>query len=581
MRLLDLNKVIIILFFGLFFFQSSYSDDAVDIWKKNSQDKSINSKNSQPDKKINENKIDFKKTNSNFKNIEIDNTLSKSTLEVKLYGIFDPDQNNFDLNMWASSESKEIKKTLLRISKLNLSKTAENILINTLFSYSYLPKGMSDEEFLEIKIGWLIKNKKDDLLENFLNKNPEFHNKKKVIQYLVDKNISNANLKDGCKKMNFVSKEIKDSYLEKFKIYCLIFNKKNNQAQLLYDILKEQGKSDKFFDDKVNYLLGVTEKTTNKINDKNLLNFYLSSVTNANFQYEPDEKTKKSIWKYLNSANLIKVEDIEDKQKIRSLEEAANNNSLDKRKIFEIYKQIKFDINNLINAEEVYKNFDNIESRALIYQKFLISEKIESKLDLLFLLKDLFKKDKLSNIYSEFLSETLKNFASDEIPKSYKEVVERNIIIKKDTVLGKIKYNDKILHKSRVVRHFTESEIPLKKTQKDLNNVYKKIKRNKNYFFSAKDLVLVEALKFDGVIIPNDINIEEISKKYPVPSNLLRLVKNDEVGFLALKIVEIIGEDEVSNLDSETIYFITNLLNRLKLIKLRNEILISALPQRT
>ena len=68
--------------------------------------------------------------------------------------------------------------------------------------------------------------------------------------------------------MGFVSKEIKDSYLEKFKIYCLIFNKKNNQAQLLYDILKEQGKSDKFFDDKINYLLGVSEKTTNKINEK-------------------------------------------------------------------------------------------------------------------------------------------------------------------------------------------------------------------------------------------------------------------------------------------------------------------------
>ena len=581
MRLLNLNKVIIILFFLLFTFQSLYSDDTVDIWKKNSQDKSINTKNSQLEKGINENKIDFKKTNPNLKNIEIDNTLSESTLEVKLYGIFDPDQNNFDLNMWVSSESKEIKKTLLRISKLNLSSTAENILINTLFSYSYLPRGMSDEEFLEIKIGWLIQNEKDDLLENFLNKNPEFHNKKKVIQYLVDKNISNADLKEGCKKMNFVSKEIKDSYLEKFKIYCLIFNKKNNQAQLLYDILKEQGKSDKFFDDKVNYLLGVTEKTTNKINDKNLLNFYLSSVTNTNFQYEPDEKTKKSIWKYLNSANLIRVEDIDNKQKIKSLEEAANNNSLDKRKIFEIYKQIQFDINNLINAEEVYKNFDNIESRALIYQKFLISEKIESKLDLLFLLKDLFKKDKLSNIYTEFLSETLKNLENDEIPKSYKEVVERNIINKKDKVLGKIKYNDKILHKSRVVRHFTESEIPLKKTQKDLNNVYKKIKRNKNYFFSAKDLVLVEALKLDGVIIPNDINIEEISKKYPVPSNLLKLVKNEEVGFLALKIVEIIGEDEVSNLDSETIYFITNLLNRLKLTKLRNEILISALPQRT
>ena len=70
-----------------------------------------------------------------------------------------------------------------------------------------------------------------------------------------------------------------------------------------------------------------------------------------------------------------------------SLETAANNNSLDKRKIFEIYKQIQFDINTLVNAEEVYKNFDNIESRALIYQKYLISENIETKLDLLFLLK--------------------------------------------------------------------------------------------------------------------------------------------------------------------------------------------------
>ena len=88
-------------------------------------------------------------------------------------------------------------------------------------------------------------------------------------------------------------------------------------------------------------------------------------------------------------------------------------------------------------------------------------------------------------------------------------------------------------------------------------------------------------MKSDGITIPSDINIEKISEKYPVPTNLLKLVKNEETGFLALKIVEIIGEDEVANLDSETIYFITNLLNRSNLIKLRNEILLSALPQRT
>ena len=46
----------------------------------------------------------------------------------------------------------------------------------------------------------------------------------------------------GCEKANFIGKEIKDPYLEKFKIYCLIFNNKN-QAQLLHDILKEQNQS--------------------------------------------------------------------------------------------------------------------------------------------------------------------------------------------------------------------------------------------------------------------------------------------------------------------------------------------------
>ena len=36
--------------------------------------------------------------------------------------------------------------------------------------------------------------------------------------------------------------------------------------------------------------------------------------------------------------------------------------------------------------------------------------------------------------------------------------------------------------------------------------VYKKIKKNKNYFFSAKDLAIVESLKKDGVKITEDIN---------------------------------------------------------------------------
>ena len=65
-----------------------------------------------------------------------------------------------------------------------------------------------------------------------------------------------------------------------------------------------------------------------------------------------------------------------------------------------------------------------------------------------------------------------------------------------------------------------------------------------------------------------------------MPDNLVKLIENKQNAFVALKIVEIIGEDEPHQLDSETIYFITNLLNEMSLTKIRNKVLISALPQR-
>ena len=80
------------------------------------------------------------------------------------------------------------------------------------------------------------------------------------MQVLVDHNISQANIKKGCEKIDFIDSTIKDAYLEKFKIYCLIFNNKNSQAQLLLDLLREQNQSDKFFDDKINFLLKITLK---------------------------------------------------------------------------------------------------------------------------------------------------------------------------------------------------------------------------------------------------------------------------------------------------------------------------------
>ena len=144
---------------------------------------------------------------------------------------------------------------------------------------------------------------------------------------------------------------------------------------------------------------------------------------------------------------------------------------------------------------------------------------------------------------------------------------------------GKVKYNDKILHQSKIMKFYLENEEE-KKIQKEINKVFKKINKNKKYFFSAKDLALVDALTRDGFNIPNNFNTKDLTAKYDMPKNLLSLIEKKQNAFLALKIVEIIGEDEPHQLDPETIYFITNLLNKMDLIKIRNKVLISALPQR-
>ena len=579
MKLKSLSKYFCLIILLIFNCNFTYAEEEeVDIWKNNNQKK--NSQNpTLTNDGVSSNSI-FKRDREKKEKLFIEENIENREEDIKVYGIYDPEDNDFKLQMWANTQPQEIKKIVKRIDKLQLSNFSKDIFIKTMLTYSYTPPQMSEEEFIEIKLNWLMKNDEEKILEEYLNKNQEFHNKAKVIQYLVDRSISSAKLKDGCEKVNFINKEIKDSYLEKFKIYCLIFQKKNNQAQLLFDILKEQKMSDDFFNDKINYLLGISKSTSQKVNEKNLLYFYLSSITVTDFKFQPNKKTSKGIWEYLNSANLIKLEDVENIDKIRELEQAANDNTLDKKKIFEIYRQIPFELNTLINAEDVYQTLNSVNSRSLIYQKYLLSDNIENKIKLLFLLKDLFKKDKLQNVYAKFLSNNLKQLDQDKIPKSYQEIVEKNILEDEEFKLGKIKYNDKIIHKSRIIRFYTEKGTSKQKSQKDLNNIYKKIRRNKNYFFSAKDLALIESLKIDGFEIPKEINYEKIAKKYSIPQNLLKLAENEETGYLALKLVEIIGEDDIQNLDPETIYFVTHLLNKMKLFNFRNQFLISGLPLR-
>jgi hypothetical protein len=580
MKLLNLNKKF---FFSIIFFiifSPLLSEESVDIWgKKNLNKKSDRTKVKEATLEKTESKINI---NSKMPNeIVVNSDISKIKKNL-VYGIFDPDENNLTLDMWINSEGTRIKDTIERINKIKLSSFAEEIFINTLFTISKLPnKNMTDEEFVNYKLDWLISNNKSEIISTFLNKNKEFPNKKKIIKYLVDGNITKANLVKACKNITLISNDVKDSYLDQFKIICLIDSNKKNEAQLIFDLLREQKLSNKFFDNKINYLLGLSNKIDSKIDDSNLLNFYLSSISIPDFAYTPNTKTNKKIWQYLIAANLFKIDGLENELLIKELETAANNNSLSKMYIFEIYKNIKFNFNDFLNIDEIYLKLNSINARALIYQKILLSDNVETRLKYLFLLNDLFKKDNLANIFKKYLDQELKNLDPQQIPLSYKQLVVENTIYEKKKILGKIKYNNNYYHTSKLIRFYTEKNTYKKNIEKEIKTIYKKIKKNKKYKTSLKDIILFETLKRDGINVPKELIDQEIIKNNLPPAELLNLGKNNETGLLLLRIVELIGEDEIINLDIQTIYFINHLLIKSGIKKYSNKILITVLPERS
>ena len=570
-----LNKLIFsIIFFSILTFSFAIGEEEpVDIWKKK------------------ENKNEQISNGDEKKNITIESPIlsddvSKIIIKIdenkienpnqSVIGIFDPQENNFNLDMWSTSDGNDIKKILKRINKLKLSKLSEDLLFQVLFTNAYSPKeNLDHEEFSKIKINWLINKKRIKDLELLLKTNPEVGKNSKAIKFLINEYLSSADIESACEKINFIDQNIENDYLEKFSIYCLINNDRKEEAQMIFDLLIERGLQDKFFEDKINFLLGINETTTQKILDDNLLNFYLSHVTSNDFKYEPKDKTNKYIWRYLSSANLIKVNDFEDEEVIITYEQAAAQNSFDKQEIFKIYLKINFNFNQLVNSEEIYKNLPKYKARALIYQSMLLSDNIERKINLAFLLKKLFIKDKLINVYTEELSNFLKSINENEIPEDYVELVNQNL----DTNLTKkVKFDNDILHRSKVIKHFIDNNEKLSRTEKDFNSVYKKIKRNKKYFISIKDIVVLDSLAADGVILPKDLDYSELASQLTVPKNLEDLVSENQIGLVMLKIVEIIGEDNISDLDPETIYFLNKILNELNLKKIRNNILSEALP---
>ena len=73
--------------------------------------------------------------------------------------------------------------------------------------------------------------------------------------------------------------------------------------------------------------------------------------------------------------------------------------------------------------------------------------------------------------------------------------------------------------------------------------------------------------------------IDELSQyKSELNSEIDKMIENKESGMILLKLVEIIGEKELNELNSRSLNFIVEIMNRTKLIGLGNELLLEILP---
>jgi len=575
------KKNLSIVIFSLISLSSFAEDKPVDIWNLEKQEsETISEENLSIENKqeVSESSIYKMQSDKNEDSIKLDQELTSKT--IKIAGLYDPQEYGLDINMWSNSDGSTLKKLFNNIDKYELSKDASEILNISLLTNAYYPnQNITDQEFLKFKTEWLIKNSNLDLIEAYLIKNQVTNLHPELMRYMVDRYLSQSDVKKSCEIFSKIKEPLEDEYLSKFNLYCLINYGKNEEAQLILDLKKELGFSDEYFENKINYLFGYIDEANKEISENSILDFHLAHRTNPEFKFEPNKDTPKLIWKYLSSSNLLyKIQDVEitDIEKISTIEKATHDKNYSEEELFEFYKRFQFNINQLLNTKESYKSLSSIEGKALVYQRLLLTEEPKLKLELMKILKDIFKSEGIEDAFDEELRKSLKQIDETDVPSNFTTFY--NQYLKSDEIINKrIKYNNKILHQSKLVNYFN-GDYAKSKIEEDLDKFLKKIKKDKKYSLSKKDIIFLEALKSDGI---------EISKKYEnlykvnkseMPSDIQKMLDNKEIGAALLRIIEVIGPEKIEDIDDDTVYFIINTLNQLNTDSIRNKLLLKVLP---
>ena len=145
-NLKSLNKKLFLISFIFIFISNTFAEDKPsDIWNITEQQtqesistKDLSQDNNKSDNEILENSI-YKMQPKSIKNqIEFDQNLASD--QIKILGLYDPEDNGLDINMWLNSDGDQLKNIFAKLKKIEFSNDAKEIMNISVLTNSHYPK---------------------------------------------------------------------------------------------------------------------------------------------------------------------------------------------------------------------------------------------------------------------------------------------------------------------------------------------------------------------------------------------------------------------------------------------------------
>ena len=527
-----------------------------DIWKKSKEIKIQENEK----KIIKDNNLDKDLPQTVFDKEKIDLSVNKINQSGEIiddeiiFGLYEPQETNISLNFWSvvdQSTYDRFIKNILKKNKKSLTALSERILFTKTNLSSFPDKGKMHLEFIT---EWLIKNQKMNLSDKVVKQNKVINNNSQLIKFLFTHYLSNGQIDKACNYINLKNVTVQNVELDKFKIFCLLNNKKIKQALSQLELTRETNSLDNFFVEKINFLTGISDRKGAK-NFDNVFNAHLTIkvINNEEIKFENFSKSKELRNYFFKSGianklleETMKKSSTDEKNKLNELviflERSANEELYQIKKILEIYKKYNFSFDQLFRVDDAVKKLKRPESHAILYQAMLLAQKPETKIKIL----NSFREKLILNGLAK-IAEPVYFSELNKISNTRKDLVDKNLfkeieIYNQNKNKNNQEFDNNFIYSSELKKILIKKidKKDKKKILKLLSNFDKKIKDN-TYKLNNKDIALINLLKREKIDLPGSLAKFVYNQKIYIPNEIFNALEKKSNDDALLKTLIFIG----------------------------------------